>query len=62
MRDVAEANLNDAGRKALADMSTMCVGDAILGYGFSRSSAWTTSGKSVADVIAAEPRAQAVLD
>lgn len=62
MRDAAEANLNDAGHKALADTSTMCVGDAILGYGFSRSSAWTTSGKSVAEIIAADPRAQAVLE
>ncbi|MFJ4539099.1 lipase family protein [Streptomyces tibetensis] len=62
MRDVAEANLNDAGRKALADTSTMCVGEAIVRYGFARSSAWTTSGKSVAEIIAEEPRAQAVLD
>lgn len=62
MRDAAEANLNDAGRKALADTSTMCVGDAMLGYGFSRSSAWTNSGKSVAEIIAADPRAQAILD
>lgn len=62
MHDVAEANLNDAGRKALADISTMCVGDAILGYGFARSSAWTTSGKSVAEIIDADPRAQAVVD
>ncbi|WP_037680008.1 lipase family protein [Streptomyces griseus] len=62
LRSVVDANINDAGRKALADMSTMCVGDAILGYGFANSTAWTTSGKSVADIIAAEPRAQAVLD
>lgn len=62
MRDAAEANLNDAGRKALADTSTMCVGDAMLGYGLSRSSAWTNSGKSVAEIIAADPRAQAILD
>ncbi|MFC9679228.1 lipase family protein [Streptomyces sp. NPDC056948] len=62
MRDAAEANLNDAGRKALADTSTMCVGDAMVGYGFSRSSAWTNSGKSVAEIIAADPRAQAILD
>ena len=40
----------------------MCVGDAMLGYGSSRSSAWTNSGKSVAEIIAADPRAQAVLD
>ncbi|MFF6913744.1 lipase family protein [Streptomyces sp. NPDC012466] len=62
LRSVTEANLNDAGRKALADTSTMCVGEAVIGYGFTRSTAWTTSGKSIADIIAAEPRAQAVLD
>ncbi|NEE20608.1 triacylglycerol lipase [Streptomyces sp. SID7499] len=62
MRDVARANLNDAGRKALADTSSMCVGEAVIRYGFARSSAWTTSGKSVAEIIAEEPRAQAVLD
>jgi dienelactone hydrolase len=54
LRSVTEANLNDAGRKALADTSTMCVGEGLA--------AWTTSGKSIADIIAAEPRAQAVLD
>jgi dienelactone hydrolase len=62
MRAIAEANLNDAGRKALADTSTMCVGEAIFRYGFARSTAWTNSGKSVAEIIAEEPRAQAVLD
>ncbi|MFF7791472.1 lipase family protein [Streptomyces sp. NPDC007991] len=62
MRAAAEANLNDAGRKALADTSTMCIGDAMLGYGFSRSSTWTKSGKSVAEIIAADPRSQAILD
>ncbi|MFF6780081.1 lipase family protein [Streptomyces sp. NPDC012510] len=62
VRALLDANLNDAGRKALADTSTMCVGEAIINYGFSRSTAWTTSGKPIADVIAAEPRAQAVLD
>lgn len=62
MRSLAEATLNDAERKALADASTMCVGEAVIRYGFNRSTAWTTSGESVADIIAAEPRAQAVLD
>ncbi|MFG2132815.1 lipase family protein [Streptomyces sp. NPDC048751] len=62
MRSVVEANINAAGRKALADISTMCVGDAVFGYGFTNSTAWTASGKSVAEIIAAEPRAQAVLD
>lgn len=62
LRDVVEANINDAGRAALKDASTMCVGDAIFGYGFTRSSKWTTGGKSLGDVIAAEPKAQAALD
>ncbi|MBJ6642154.1 triacylglycerol lipase [Streptomyces sp. BSE7F] len=62
LREVVEANLNDAGRKALKDMSTTCVGDAILGYGFTKSTRWTTSGKSVGEIIAGEPAARAVLD
>lgn len=62
LRDVVEANVNDAGRAALKDASTMCVGDAIFGYGFTKSTKWTTTGKSLGEVIAAEPGAQAALD
>ncbi|MGY1523893.1 lipase family protein [Streptomyces sp. MN3] len=62
LREVVEANLNDAGREALKDISTTCVGDAILGYGFTKSTRWTTSGKSVGEIIAGEPAARAVLD
>ncbi|WP_442806558.1 lipase family protein [Streptomyces sp. NBC_01022] len=62
LRAVVETNVNDAGRAALKDASTMCVGDAIFGYGFTKSTKWTTSGKSLGDVIAAEPKAQAALD
>ncbi|MBT3166436.1 triacylglycerol lipase [Streptomyces sp. Vc74B-19] len=62
LRAVVEANMNDAGREALEDISTTCVGDAILGYGFTKSTKWTKNGKSVGDIIAGEPAAQAVLD
>ncbi|MEU1039137.1 lipase family protein [Streptomyces sp. NPDC005551] len=62
LRAVVEANINATGRAALKDLSTMCVGDAIFGYGFARSTKWTTGGTSIADVIAAEPKAQAALD
>ncbi len=62
LRRVVEANVNATGRAALKDISTTCVGDAILGYGFTKSTKWTTSGKSLAEVIAAEPAAQAALD
>ncbi|MCP9994873.1 lipase family protein [Streptomyces werraensis] len=62
LREVVEANLNDAGREALKDISTTCVGDAILGYGFTKSTKWTKNGKSVGEIIAGEPAARAVLD
>ncbi|MCX3061628.1 lipase family protein [Streptomyces beihaiensis] len=61
LRPVAEAHLNDKGRAALKDLSTMCVGDAILAYHSVHSSSWTTDGKSLAQVIAAEPRLRAFL-
>ncbi|MDP9793115.1 hypothetical protein J2S43_001627 [Catenuloplanes nepalensis] len=54
--------LNDAGRAVLADLSTMCVGDAILTYAGRRSTAWTTNGESVTDIIRTEPRLRAFVD
>ncbi|MGY4907538.1 lipase family protein [Streptomyces sp. 900116325] len=62
LRNIVEANINTTGRAALKDASTMCVGDAIFGYGFTKSTKWTTSGKSIGDIIAADTRAQAALD
>jgi dienelactone hydrolase len=58
---VVDANTNEAGKAALKDASTMCVGDAILGHGFTNSKKWTANGKPIADVIAAEPKLRAVL-
>ncbi|MFI8006521.1 lipase family protein [Streptomyces sp. NPDC086010] len=62
LRAVVEANISATGKAALNDASTMCVGDAIFGYGFTKSNKWTNDGRSIGDVIAAEPRAQAALD
>jgi len=62
LRPIADAHLNAAGRAALDDLSTMCVGDALFAYNSARSTAWTTDGKSISDVIAAEPALQAFLD
>ncbi|MFD9501254.1 lipase family protein [Streptomyces sp. NPDC060035] len=61
LRAVVDAHINATGKAALADTSTMCVGDAILGYGFTNSKKWTADGKPIADIIAAEPKLQAVL-
>ncbi|GAA1903901.1 alpha/beta fold hydrolase [Streptomyces sodiiphilus] len=62
LREVVEANINDTGRAALEDLSTMCVGDAIFGYGFTKSNKWVTGGASLGDIIAADPKARAALD
>ncbi len=62
VRDIVDANVNATGRDALRDISTMCVGDAIFRYGFTQSGKWTESGKSLGEIIAAEPEARAVLD
>ncbi|MFJ3222648.1 lipase family protein [Streptomyces sp. NPDC086783] len=62
LREVVEANISATGKAALKDASTMCVGDALFGYGFTKSNKWTNDGRSIGDVIAAEPRAKAALD
>ncbi|MEU9151199.1 lipase family protein [Streptomyces sp. NPDC048417] len=62
LKPIVDAHLGAAGRAALTDLSTMCVGDAILAYGSQRSTAWTTDGSSISDVIGEEPVLQAFLD
>ncbi|WP_234538158.1 lipase family protein [Streptomyces shenzhenensis] len=61
LRPVVDAHLGTAGRAALADLSTMCVGDAILAYGSQHSTAWTNDGSSISEVIGEEPALQAFL-
>jgi dienelactone hydrolase len=53
--------LSDTGRSVLKDLSTMCVGDAILTYADRHSTSWTTDGKSLADIISAEPTLKAFI-
>jgi Secretory lipase len=55
LRPIAEAHFSAAGKAALADLSTMCVGDSLLAYNSARSTAWTVDGESLGDAIAAEP-------
>ncbi|MEU6029276.1 lipase family protein [Streptomyces tauricus] len=62
LRPIAEAHLNAAGRAALADLSTMCVGDALFGYGYAKSTKWTTDGRSISEIIAATPELKTYLD
>ena len=62
LKPLAQAHLNDAGKAALTDLSTMCVGDALLGYAYTKSTSWTTDGQSLSDIIAATPAFQAYVD
>ncbi|MBW8739336.1 MAG: triacylglycerol lipase [Streptomyces turgidiscabies] len=55
LRPMAEAHLNAAGKAALTDLSTMCVGDALFGYGYTKSTKWTTDGESLSDIIESTP-------
>ncbi|SNY38492.1 lipase family protein [Paractinoplanes atraurantiacus] len=62
LRPLVDKYLSDSGRAALKSMSTMCVGDGIFGYAGRKSSSWTTSGQSLAEVTAAEPVLRAFID
>ncbi|WP_328495407.1 lipase family protein [Streptomyces sp. NBC_00414] len=62
LKPIAEAHLNAAGKAALADLSTMCVGDALFGYGYAKSTKWTTDGRSISEIIAATPELRTFLD
>ncbi|GAB2755516.1 lipase family protein [Streptomyces bullii] len=55
LRPLADKHLNAAGKAALKDLSTRCVGDALFAYNSARSTAWTTDGRSLGDIIEAEP-------
>ncbi|GAA3383029.1 lipase family protein [Cryptosporangium minutisporangium] len=54
--------LSDAGRTALKDLSTMCVGDAIFAYANRKTSGWTNNGQSIGSILQAEPAAKAFID
>ncbi|NLU71121.1 triacylglycerol lipase [Streptomyces sp. HNM0575] len=62
LKEVADRNINSAGRAALKDLSTRCTGDAVFTYGFQHSEEWTTSGKSLTEIIADEPKLRATLE
>ncbi|MFI8949919.1 lipase family protein [Streptomyces sp. NPDC053750] len=62
LRPIADRYINAAGKEALTDLSTMCIGDALFSYGSDSSTAWTKTGQSLSDIIRAEPALQAFLD
>ncbi|MFI7504056.1 lipase family protein [Streptomyces sp. NPDC049687] len=61
LKPIADAHLNAAGKAALKDLSTMCVGDALLAYSSASSTSWTTDGRSLSDIVQSEPTLRAFL-
>ncbi|WP_433654802.1 lipase family protein [Nocardia sp. CA-128927] len=53
--------LNDKGRQFLDTTSAQCVGGAMLSYGFQPSNSLTKDGRSMAQVLEADPRTAQVL-
>ncbi|MDQ8044613.1 MAG: lipase family protein [Solirubrobacteraceae bacterium] len=62
LQSILDANTNAAGKAALNKISGQCVADSIAAYGFQKTSSWTTSGKSISQIVAENPAAQAVVD
>ncbi|MFD7705987.1 lipase family protein [Streptomyces sp. NPDC059785] len=61
LQPIADAHINTAGKAALKDLSTMCIGDALFSYNSAKSTAWTNDGRSISDIIQSEPALTAFL-
>lgn len=61
LQPILGANTNDAGKAALKSLSTQCIADTVLSYGGATSTKWITGGRSLSDVIAANPGAQQIV-
>ena len=62
VRAVVDRHVSDQGRAALADISGLCTLDLRSAYGGRTTNEWTTSGRSLGDLIRQEPEALRVLD
>lgn len=61
LKKVVDAETNGRGRGALKQLSTQCIGDTGLTFGFQRTSNWTKSGKSLSSVINKYPKVTAIV-
>ncbi len=59
---ILDAQVNAKGKDALAKVSTQCIGDTILSFGYAKTTDWTVSGKSAFDVVNSIPAAKAIAD
>ncbi|MDO9356069.1 MAG: alpha/beta fold hydrolase [Solirubrobacteraceae bacterium] len=62
LQSVLDAETNQAGKDALAKIATGCIGEGLAGFAFQKTSKWTTSGKSISEVVAGRPEVKAIVD
>lgn len=62
LQPLLDRYLSDAGRTVLRNLSSMCVGDAILSYAGKKSTSWTTTGQSVTEIVKVEPELKSFID
>jgi dienelactone hydrolase len=58
---IVAAHVNAAGRAALSDLATACIGDGLAGYALQKSSSWTNDGETLLQIAAKEPAIQQAL-
>lgn len=61
VEDVVQRETNATGKNALERLSTQCIGDTALGFGFQRTDSWTRTGQPLSSVIKAHPEVQQVV-
>lgn len=62
LKPILDAKTNAAGKQALQKIQTMCIGDGILNYAFSKTNQWTADGRSITTIISELPQVQARVD
>ena len=62
LQSILDTETNAAGKAALAKIKTQCIGDSVTAYAFSKTSKWTKSGKTVGQIVAANPTVKAIVD
>ena len=60
-RRFVDENANATGKAALEKLKTQCIADSIGSFGFQKTSSWTNSGKSLSELVAADPEILALV-
>ncbi|MEO5310704.1 alpha/beta fold hydrolase [Corynebacterium sp. c24Ua_83] len=62
LQPLLDKHLNDEGKQALKDLSTMCTGEITDKYGHKKTSEWTKSGKTLDELLKEMPEAREAME